>query len=80
MPGMDNCKHKHLVLLPQQSSRLRCVHCHLTIKADELEDGYCPECFEAKKQKYYDFEEVKSSHNAATIYRCESCGIMIECN
>jgi len=52
----------------------------LTLKTDELEDGYCPECFEAQGKKHYDFEEVKSPENAKTIYRCDGCGIMIECD
>ncbi|MBU1055671.1 MAG: hypothetical protein KKC46_17875 [Proteobacteria bacterium] len=80
MPVMSECKHNILVLLPQKSNRIRCVHCHLTLKTDELEDGYCPECFEAQGKKHYDFEEVKSPENAKTIYRCDGCGIMIECD
>ncbi len=80
MPFMTDCKHDVLVLLPQKSGRLRCLHCHLTIKADELGDGYCPECFDTQGKRHFDFEEIKSSGKETTVYRCDECGIMIECD
>jgi predicted RNA-binding Zn-ribbon protein involved in translation (DUF1610 family) len=75
---MTSCKHSNLVLLPEQKSKQRCRHCHLTIKADELAGGYCPECFEAHGKKRYDFEEIVQAEAGMTRYRCEKCGIMIE--
>ncbi|MGD0822107.1 MAG: hypothetical protein ABSA71_15340 [Desulfomonilia bacterium] len=75
---MTSCRHLHLVLLPQQKSRLRCLHCHLTITADELSEGYCPECFEVHGKKQYDFEEVPAIDQEKTRYQCEQCGVIIE--
>lgn len=75
---MSACKHSNLALLPQTVQRLRCRQCNLTIKADELEFDYCPECFEVSGKKRYDFEPVKSVPK--TQYRCESCGAIIEYN
>ena len=31
----------------------------VTITADELGDGYCPECFESQGEKRYEFEELE---------------------
>ncbi len=76
MNHMSECKHHHLSLLPEQSERLRCRHCNLTIKAEELEAGYCPECFEISGKKRDDFEKMVSTHK--TQYRCEACGIIID--
>jgi rubrerythrin len=76
---MTSCSHKKLALLPEQKNRLRCRHCHLTIKADDIGDSYCPECFEIKGKKQYDFEELKEEKTGTTIYRCEGCGITVEC-
>ncbi|RJQ65320.1 MAG: hypothetical protein C4519_28225 [Desulfobacteraceae bacterium] len=73
---MKSCRHTNLVLLPETSLRLRCRHCHLTLKAEELEGGYCPECFETERVKRVDFEKLESS--AATRYQCEACGAIIE--
>lgn len=73
---MRSCRHANLVLLPETSTRLRCRHCHLTIKADELVDGYCPECYENDRVRRNDFEKIASS--AATRYQCEDCGVIIE--
>jgi len=75
---MTSCRHTKLVLLPEEEKRLRCRHCHLTIKADELETKYCPECFEVEGVRRYDFDEVSMSGSTVTRYRCEDCGVIIE--
>ena len=74
--SMSVCKHSNLVLLPPSSRRLRCRRCHLTIKAEELEVDYCPECMESSGRKYYEFEALESQHN--TRYRCEECHTVIK--
>jgi Zn finger protein HypA/HybF involved in hydrogenase expression len=76
---MNSCSHHHLLLLPKQSPRLRCQHCHLTINANELNNKYCPECFEESGKKRYDFEEVNDSKIGIIQYRCEDCGAIIDC-
>ena len=78
---MTFCKHSQLVLLAgnKKNSRLRCRHCHLTINPEELTEGYCPECYEINGTKRYDFEEVEVTKAPVTKYRCEQCGIIIEC-
>ena len=73
---MSKCKHHNLVLLPTASKRLRCRRCHLTIKTEELEVNYCPECFESSGRRHYDFETVESEES--TRYRCEECHAVIE--
>ena len=75
---MTSCKHNTLVLLPEKKNRLQCRHCHLTITAAELGDGYCPECFETHNEKRYDFEELKAEGSGPARYRCETCGAIIE--
>jgi hypothetical protein len=75
---MDSCKHGTLLLL-KEKKRKRCRHCQLTITADELGGGYCPECFEARGQKRYEFEDVGDERAGNVGYRCEECGTLIEC-
>jgi hypothetical protein len=75
---MDTCRHLHLVLIPPAAPKLRCRHCHLTITAEELKGGHCPECFEAHGRKHSDFEEITSSGDGKTRYRCEECGVIID--
>jgi hypothetical protein len=48
----------------------------LTIRSDELDGGYCPECFERTGRRHEDFETVPTSD--ATRYRCEDCGAIID--
>ena len=74
---MTHCNHSKLLLLPQEKKRLRCRYCHLTIKPDDLADGYCPECFEEDGVKRDDFDEVEAEENGAARYRCELCGAII---
>jgi predicted RNA-binding Zn-ribbon protein involved in translation (DUF1610 family) len=71
---MNPCMHTHITVIRENAPRLRCRHCHLTIKADELADGYCPECFEAQGRKRDDFESVDSPHGPKVRFRCEDCG------
>ncbi|MBU2646365.1 hypothetical protein KKI24_16780 [bacterium] len=75
---MSECLHKNLVLLKEISSKLRCKQCHLTLTPEELENDYCPECFEATGKKQTDFETITFDHGNVSRYRCEDCGAMIE--
>ena len=56
---------------------MRCKRCHLTMSADELGDGYCPECFETTGAKHYDFESLSNTGGNVVRYRCEECGVII---
>ena len=47
--AMPACSHEVLTLMPPPGARLRCRHCHLTITAQELGSGCCPECLEVYK-------------------------------
>jgi len=75
---MSHCKHLTLVLIPEKQHVLRCRHCHLTIDADELRGGYCPECYENRGIRHYDFDSIESPDKGETRYRCEECGLIIE--
>jgi Zn finger protein HypA/HybF involved in hydrogenase expression len=74
---MASCKHSTLELIPERKSTVRCKRCHLTMAADDLGDGYCPECFDSSGVKYYDFESVSASTSNVVRYRCEECGAII---
>jgi hypothetical protein len=50
----------------------------LTIRAEELGESYCPECFENQGRKRFEFEEVAVAHTAIVRYRCEECGVIVE--
>jgi hypothetical protein len=50
----------------------------LTIKAEELGKGHCPECFEMSGRKRFDFEEMAEGEREMARYRCEECGVIIE--
>lgn len=71
---MGKCKHANITLVIDNAERLRCRHCHLTIKAKELGKGYCPECFESRGKKTDDFETVAVPGGETVRYRCEDCG------
>lgn len=73
---MPQCAHANIILIPQITGRLRCRHCHLTLKAEELENGYCPECLAVSGQKRTDFEKIESEKEIVQ-YRCEECGAML---
>ncbi len=75
---MSKCKHKQIVLLPEKKNLLRCRHCHLTIKHDELREKYCPECFQEQGVKRHDFESLEQEEKENARYRCDECGIIIE--
>jgi len=75
---MTSCDHRSLVLLPEKKNMLRCRHCHLTISPDEVENGFCPECYEIQGKKQYDFEEIAPEETGNARYRCEGCGVIIE--
>jgi len=72
---VNKCNHTHILVINQSS--LRCRHCHLTIKPEDLQDGYCPECFEVDGQKRDDFEKIESTLKSSVRYRCEQCGEML---
>ena len=74
---MGQCPHKHLLVVTEASERLRCRRCHLTIKPEEVMDGCCPECYEQTGRRYDDFERINIAEQAATRYRCEQCGAMM---
>jgi transposase-like protein len=50
----------------------------LTIDAEELGAGYCPECFETSARKQYEFEDLELTEEGVARYRCEECGTIIE--
>jgi hypothetical protein len=78
MNSDEVCNHSTLELLPERKKTLRCRHCHLTIAADDLGDGYCPECFDASGNKRYDFDELETVETGVARYRCEECGAIIK--
>jgi hypothetical protein len=51
----------------------------LTISLQELAGGYCPECYDSSGKRRYDFEDVADVEADRTQYRCEDCGVMIDC-
>ena len=75
---MEHCDHNKLVLITENESRLRCRHCNLTIKANELGGGYCPECYEESGVRRSDFEEIPAESSDIARYRCEKCHAIIE--
>ena len=75
---MTGCKHLNLTMLPGSGKKLKCRHCHLTITADELGDGPCPECFERSGDRRYDFDAVAATGAEITKYRCDDCGAIVE--
>ncbi|HQP32250.1 MAG TPA: hypothetical protein PLB81_13065 [Deltaproteobacteria bacterium] len=75
---MTDCRHLNLVVLTAAHEKMRCRHCHLTISADEMPDGFCPECYETRGRKRFDFEKIADPDHSRTRYRCEDCGAIIE--
>ncbi len=75
---MTECRHKVLVLVPHEGSKLRCRSCHLTISKDELGGSYCPECYAERGVRSYDFEEVEATSSKKTRYLCDECNLVIE--
>lgn len=70
---MSQCNHEQIVVITESAKRLRCRHCHLTIKEEDLTDGTCPECYETEGRRHTDFEEVFTNDAAEIRYRCEIC-------
>lgn len=79
MKAMDACRHRNLLLVTPPKDRIRCRHCHLTLKRDELKNGYCPECYAATGVKRFDFDEVAATPSDKVQYRCEDCNITWFC-
>ncbi len=73
---MSNCPHHNLLLLEAPAPRRRCRHCHLTIREDELDGGFCPECYETSGKRRYEFETLAGA-DGGIKYRCEDCGLLI---
>lgn len=73
---MDSCPHANIILVPKDTGRLRCRHCHLTLKEEELSNGYCPECLAVSGHKRADFEKIESKEDIVQ-YRCEECGALL---
>lgn len=73
---MTDCRHANLLVITENSDRMRCRHCHLTLKAEEMRDGYCPECLEVAGRKRNDFEKIEPGQKKVQ-YRCEDCGAML---
>jgi len=67
-----------LTELPPPPAKLRCRICHLTISAEELDGGWCPECQERRGERNDDFEPVEDVSPPATPYRCDDCGLIVE--
>jgi predicted RNA-binding Zn-ribbon protein involved in translation (DUF1610 family) len=76
---MVPCSHTTLELVHSRKRTVRCRRCHLTLDAEELLDGHCPECFERSGRRNYEFEEIAVQDDKAARYRCEECGVIIEC-
>jgi len=76
----STCNHLNISLIkPDTKKRYKCRHCQLTITEDELGKSFCPECFEITGKKNYDFDTISAPSLGKIRYRCESCGILIEC-
>ena len=75
---MSRCPHRNILVIIESAQRIRCRHCHLTIKAEELADGYCPECYDNEGLKRYAFEIVGSHDDDRVHYRCEDCGAQLK--
>ncbi len=75
---MHSCRHNNLLQLPEAGKKLKCTHCHLVINENELNGGYCPECFEINGDKRYNFETQEVEKSTITKYKCEDCGVIIE--
>jgi predicted RNA-binding Zn-ribbon protein involved in translation (DUF1610 family) len=74
---MNSCNHTNLELLPVRKNTVRCRYCDLTLAVEDLQDGFCPECFDVSGTKRYEFDEVKSREEPAARYRCDDCGVII---
>ena len=73
---VESCSHLTLVLV-QPESKCRCRHCQLVLSAEELGESFCPECFEERGLRNYDFEKVAAQAEGRPLYVCEDCGVGI---
>ncbi len=62
----------------ERSEKLRCEVCHLTLTEEELNGGYCPECYETTGRKNKEFSKVTLNQENFSQYRCEDCGTTIK--
>lgn len=74
---MSECAHQNLLLLTALKNRIRCRHCHLTLRPDELKQRWCPECYESSGKKRTDFDKVTEAKSGGAAYRCEDCSAFI---
>ena len=75
---VTQCHHRILDQLPPPAAKLRCTVCHLTLSAEELGGGCCPECAETRGERNDDFEAVEPAAETGTRYRCEEGGLVVE--
>jgi len=77
----SSCNHQQISLIQADiKERYKCRHCHLTITSDELgQNGFCPECYETTGRKNHDFDAVETVNSDKVRYRCDGCGVIIEC-
>jgi transposase-like protein len=47
----------------------------LTIKEEELNNNYCPECYDSRGIKHNEFETIETKENIR--YKCEDCHYII---
>jgi hypothetical protein len=74
----NSCRHQNLVLAKENKNKVRCTHCHLTINREELDNDFCPECWETDGVKRRNFEKVEEKKSGTGAYRCEDCGSEID--
>ena len=74
---MESCRHRTLVLV-RAEAKVRCRTCHLSLSREELGSSHCPECYEARGERNYDFEEVAEAPDGGAAYVCEDCGVRVE--
>ena len=74
---MPECRHANLLVVADKAARLRCRHCHLTLKEADLKDGYCPECLEATGRRRKDFDKIEPDTKKVQ-YRCEDCSALLK--
>ncbi|MFP3928911.1 MAG: hypothetical protein ACLFUP_08405 [Desulfobacteraceae bacterium] len=74
---MESCRHRKLVLVDPEPAKLRCRRCNLTIRREDLDGDYCPECLEERGERHSDWEELEPGP-VKPRYRCEDCGALIE--
>jgi hypothetical protein len=74
---VTRCRHPELVL-PRSRPRLQCRRCGLTLTAEELGAGPCPECLEDRGERRREFEPLPGVPPGDRGYRCAACGTRID--